>query len=589
MVCPAPEKPIPGMSIFRCPEELQQHPECFVTRCEEIRLAMLEEAARRGYKRVIFVESDMLWFSDPRSIFNDIPSGCDMGMTFRNDGHPVQAGTTPKHLNSGVMYFRNSDALRSAWRDVIKMTKDAVRTECSGGLNQKQILRRFPPLPCGTTKGGLKVYGKGLYNCATQYEAHVLHPLDSQWFYREGSVPCLDVMLTAPKHDWCLNGVECYPAMAADNAKFMHFKGLSVDGRKQAPFLALVKQLAESQLDDRKLGDLQNVKLMTTFDTQQLQRCADHLCAGDKHFRPPLKISQRGDGSDWFERNLSWTSLPPSPRYFMSPEEQRGALNATSGGRNITIYVIGDSCVRELLNSLLAMWCTDPARRAYWRCFTRPKPGDYEHIARCGPTPARHSSILGAAYDRVARLCDKKSDGPGIDLRTCGRPTNYTETIALGGGAFLKVQFQFKTYFITGPMDRIVFSEIALDPPDLSMISLGSSWGEMYSKRDKNDAFGLKSVFKFTSQLRSVYPSPRPLIWLLPRHERLDYAARNTGFLEFMSANGIVAFGSPTDIANVRYLGHCHAGNLTDARAFALGNFLLSPSICKAPLPYETS
>ena len=196
------------------------------------------------------------------------------------------------------MYFRNSDALRSAWRDVIKMTKDAVRTECSGGLNQKQILRRFPPLPCGTTKGGLKVYGKGLCNCATQYEAHVLHPLDSQCFYREGSTPCLDVMLTAPKHDWCLNGVECYPAMAADNAKFMHFKGLSVDGRKQAPFLALVKQLAESQLDDRKLGDLQNVKLMTTFDTQQLQRCADHLCAGDKHFRPPLKISQRGDGSD---------------------------------------------------------------------------------------------------------------------------------------------------------------------------------------------------------------------------------------------------------------------------------------------------
>ena len=64
---------------------------------------------------------------------------------------------------------------------------------------------------------------------------------------------------------------------------------------------------------------------------------------------------------------------------------------------------------------------------------------------------------------------------------------------------------------------------------------------------------------------------------------------KREGITQNMSANGIVAFGSPTDIANVRYLGHCHAGNLTDARAFALGNFLLSPSICKAPLPYETS
>lgn len=228
------------------------------------------------------------------------------------------------------------------------------------------------------------------------------------------------------------------------------------------------------------------------------------------------------------------------------------------------IYVYGDSCSRELTNSLLALVHTDQVRKSYWKCYTHPRrirpdrKAAFEANPQCGgsDTPASHSphratctysskykfnpNKCSAQFDAGAANCSKLhdcrtfdgynasecgfgSDGPGFDFELCGWPTNFSEAVlthsatALEPAATLRISFQFKTYLVNA-QDEIVFSRLRANPPDVLVIAGSSIWGVAPHRRRTLNATLESEMLSFTSHAIEAVRHMRGtrLVWVEP-------------------------------------------------------------------------
>ena len=88
----------------------------------------------------------------------------------------------------------------------------------------------------------------------------------------------------------------------------------------------------------------------TPSEFTRLQTCANALIEGgaSSGFRLPAAVEMTNNSTT----NMSWFdhSWARRHRAFLGNEDQRKALRAWAAGRNATIYVMGDSCIRELSN-----------------------------------------------------------------------------------------------------------------------------------------------------------------------------------------------------------------------------------------------
>lgn len=219
--------------VWPCPQNTITSP-CWVTRMEQVRLAMLHESARRGYDDIIFVETDMLWLANPLQLFNGVLFGrgisefgealtadaheCDLAFLYRTSSVPARHQSAIR-LNSGVMYLRNTPSLRAKWAEVINATATLTQARCRGGLNQNALESIFakptfgdvlevqvpPPSIDANTMIPAQSDPTNLRVCAGHYEANIIHPLMSSLVENMTNprrIPCVTDML-GQRLDWC--------------------------------------------------------------------------------------------------------------------------------------------------------------------------------------------------------------------------------------------------------------------------------------------------------------------------------------------------------------------------------------------------